>query len=260
MSHHAVSRRVVRRGMSRHAVRCRVAPRRVIPDGNGGIDGNGVTASRVRQKPRRLDRYATARRSSTRRARSAARRRAARRRAPRAAAADAEEARGQLRAPRAKISARTPTRSQKPRRRDRAAQLDAPRPSRSPTRRGSTPRAACGRRRCRRSRMPKKLKQPKVDGAGTKIVFRDGAAGGFEPAPLNRRCLPETTSPPREAGASESAVTTYEVTIQCVRRPASSVAAPPVRVFRVFRVFRVRELAGRSGSASETPPRNPPRR
>ena len=154
MSHHAVSRRVVRRGMSRHAVRCRVAPRRVIPDGNGGIDGNGVTASRVRQKPRRLDRYATARRSSTRRARSAARRRAARRRAPRAAAADAEEARGQLRAPKAKISARTPTRSQKPRRRDRAAQLDAPRPSRSPTRRGSTPRAACGRRRCRRSQRP----------------------------------------------------------------------------------------------------------
>ena len=42
---------------------------------------------------------------------------------------------------------------------------------------------------------------------GQKIVFRDGAAGGFEPAPLNRRCLPETTSATREAGASESAVT-----------------------------------------------------
>jgi hypothetical protein len=42
---------------------------------------------------------------------------------------------------------------------------------------------------------------------GQKIVFRDGAAGGFEPAPLNRRCLPETTSPPRGAGATERAVT-----------------------------------------------------
>ena len=54
----------------------------------------------------------TARRSSTRRARRAARRGAARRRAPRVAAADAEEARGQLRAPKAKIAvrARTPTR------------------------------------------------------------------------------------------------------------------------------------------------------
>ena len=29
---------------------------------------------------------------------------------------------------------------------------------------------------------------------------------------------------------------------------------------RVFRVFRVRELAGRSGSSSKTPPLNPPRR
>ena len=97
MSHHAVSRRVVRRGMSRHAVRCRVAPRRVIPDGNGGIDGNGVTRS------------------------------------------------SQSRTPEA-----TPTRPI----RDRAAQLDAPRPQRSPTPRGSTPRAARGRRGCRRSQRP----------------------------------------------------------------------------------------------------------
>ena len=37
-----------------------------------------------------------------------------------------------------------------------------------------------------------------------KIVFRDGAASGFEPAPLNRRRPPESTSPPREAGASRS--------------------------------------------------------
>ena len=99
------------------------------------------------------------------------------------------------------------------RRRGRVAQPDAPCPSRSPTRRDSTPRAARGRRKCRRSRMPKKLKHPKVDGAGTKKIFRDGAAGGFEPAPLNRRCLPETTSPPREAGASESAVSNMKVTI-----------------------------------------------
>ena len=32
------------------------------------------------------------------------------------------------------------------------------------------------------------------------------------------------------------------------------------RIIQVFRVFRVRELAGRSGSASETPPLNPPKR
>ena len=37
-----------------------------------------------------------------------------------------------------------------------------------------------------------------------KNVFRDGAAGGFEPASPKRRCPPETTSPPREAGASRS--------------------------------------------------------
>ena len=46
----------------------------------------------------------------------------------------------------------------------------------------------------RSSRRPKEQKN----------VFRDGAAGGFEPAPLNRRRPPETTSPPREAGASRS--------------------------------------------------------
>ena len=40
------------------------------------------------------------------------------------------------------------------RRRGRAAQPDAPRPSRSPTRRDSTPRAARSRRRCRRSQKP----------------------------------------------------------------------------------------------------------
>ena len=33
-----------------------------------------------------------------------------------------------------------------------------------------------------------------------------------------------------------------------------------MRAVKYFRVFRVRELAGRSGSASETPPLNPPRR
>ena len=33
-----------------------------------------------------------------------------------------------------------------------------------------------------------------------------------------------------------------------------------MRNYQVFRVFRVRELAGRSGSSSETPPLNPPRR
>ena len=37
-------------------------------------------------------------------------------------------------------------------------------------------------------------------------------------------------------------------------------ALSPSSWTRVFRVFRVRELAGRSGSASETPPLNPPRR
>ena len=94
------------------------------------------------------------------------------------------------------------------RERSRAAQPDAARPLRSPTRRDSTPRAARGRRRCRRSRLPKK--QPKAQGSKKKKVFRDGAAGGFDPAPLNRRCPPETTLPPREAGASRSGELPYK--------------------------------------------------
>ena len=50
-------------------------------------------------------------------------------------------------------------------------------PSRSPTRRDSTPRAARGRRRCRRrSRIiPKKKKQPKVDGAAAKKMSSETA-------------------------------------------------------------------------------------
>ena len=62
----------------------------------------------------------------------------------------------------------------------------------------------------RRARSPQMPKKPNAEEAAEgrrsnkKVVFRDGAAGGFEPAPLNRRCPPETTSPPREAGASRS--------------------------------------------------------
>ena len=51
---------------------------------------------------------------------------------------------------------------------------------------------------CRRSKSSRRSMEQQQ-----KNVFRDGAAAdGFEPTPLNRRCLPETTSPPREAGAS----------------------------------------------------------
>ena len=92
-------------------------------------------------------------------------------------------------------------------RRGRAAQPDAPRPSRSPTRRDSTPRrraphaaaADAKEAECRRSKSSRRSMEQQQN-----IVSRDGAAGGFKPAPLNRRCLPETTSPPREAGASRS--------------------------------------------------------
>ena len=117
------------------------------------------------------------------------------------------EARNQLRAPEAKIIARART----PMRPCGAARHAAS---------VAQPDAACldAARRARPPQMPKKLNAEEAKTAEgqwsrNKIVFRDGAAGDFEPAPLNRRCLPETTSPPREAGASESAVTTYEVTI-----------------------------------------------
>ena len=60
-----------------------------------------------------------------------------------------------------------------------------------------------------RARSPQMPKKQNAKGAAEcrknkKNVFRDGTAGGFEPAPLNRRCPPETTSPIQEAGAFRS--------------------------------------------------------
>ena len=89
---------------------------------------------------------------------------------------------------------------------DAAVRRSPTRRVRRAARRGVTrrraPRAAAAdaeEAECRRSKSSRRSMEQQQ-----KIVFRDGAAGGFEPAPLNRRCLPETTSPPREAGASSS--------------------------------------------------------
>ena len=65
-----------------------------------------------------------------------------------------------------------------------------------------------------------------------------------------------TAGPPHEAECeAERAGSAGEL-----RAPPSRGCTSPPATQEVFRVFRVRELAGRSGSASETPPLNPPRR
>ena len=114
--------------------------------------------------------------------------------APSATAADAEAKWKQPESKKPKLS------REHARRRGRAAQPDAARPSRSSMHRDSTPRAARGRRRCRRSRPPEK--QPEAPGAKISLQRRRG--GWLRSRASHRRCLPEITPPPREAGASRS--------------------------------------------------------
>ena len=153
-------------------VPCRIAPRRVVScvvsrhgGGGGGAYGGdetvmgGWTVMGQTQSPAHNDGTGTTRgggRGSCHR-----RRRLSTAPVPPEAGVCAslrERSASAARAHRASVSARQHAEAsrvrQKPRRRDRAAQLDVPRLSRSPTRRGSTPHAARGRRRCRRSQRP----------------------------------------------------------------------------------------------------------
>ena len=81
-----------------------------------------------------------------------------------------------------------------------AGQPDAPCPSRSPTRRDSTPRAARGRRRCRRaSRIPKNAEDSQ---RRQKDCFEEARRVVSNPCLSHRSARLKPLHQPREAGAS----------------------------------------------------------